>query len=168
MIGALLWAALVFYGLGIVLTLPSVVRRRPALSLATLCALGVGLVSHTGSILAGAAHLHRLPVTDVRNALSFFSFLVTLAFFFAYLRYRITSLSLFMLPVVFLLTLVSAVRPGSSFGSAAFRGGWLLVHVSSTIFCYAGVFLTFVAAIFYLVQGKGLKFEKPPAVDYRF
>src|SRR2546426_5856893 len=154
MIGALLWAALVFYGLGIVLTLPSVVRRRPALSPATLCAFAVGLVSHTGSILAGAAQLHRLPVTDVRSALSFFSFLVTLAFFFAYLRYRITSLSLFMLPVVFLLTLVSAVRPGSSFGSAAFRGGWVLGPVSSAIFCVPGGFLAFVAGLVYLVQGK--------------
>ena len=167
MIGALLWAALVFYGLGIVLTLPSVVRRRPALSPATLCALAVGLVSHTGSILAGAAQLHRLPVTDVRSALSFFSFLVTMAFFFAYLRYRITSLSLFMLPVVFLLTLVSAVRPGSSFGSAAFRSGWLLVHVSSTILGYAGFFLTFVAAIMYLVQEKELKSKKHRAFYYR-
>src|SRR2546425_7359506 len=163
MVGALLWAALVFYGLGIVLTLPSVVRRRPALSLATLCALGVGLVSHTGSIQAGAAHLHRLPVTDVHSALSFFSFLVTLAFFFAYLRYRITSLSLFMLPVVFLLTLVSAVRPGSSFGSAAFRGGGVLVHVSSTIFCYPGVFLSFVVGILFLIQEKELESKKARA-----
>lgn len=164
---AFVWTALVFYGLGIVLIFPSVSHRRPSLSRTSLGALGLGLFAHGAALAAEAARIHRLPVTDVRSALSFYAFLVTLAFFLAYLRYRITSLALFMLPLVFLLTLISALRAERSFDSSAFRGGWLLVHIGSTILGYTGFFLTFVAAVMYLIQEKELKSKKPRAFYYR-
>lgn len=164
---ALMWLALILYGLGILLTLPSVVRRRPALSPAALTSLGVGLLLHATALVAAGIIDQRLPVTDVRSALSFFSFLATVAFFFAYLRYRITSLGIFMLPLVFLLTLISTVHPGRSFDSPAFRGGWLLVHIASIFVGYTGFFLTFVAAIMYLIQESQLKSKNPSAFYYR-
>jgi len=111
--------------------------------------------------------IHRLPVTDVRSALSFYAFLVTLAFFFVYLRYRIVSLGLFMLPLVFLLTLISTLHPGGSFDSSAFRGGWLLVHISSIFLGYTALFLTFVAALMYLIQEHELKSKQPRGFYYR-
>ncbi len=163
----LLWLALALYGLGILLLIPSVIRRRPSLSPTALGALGLGLMAHAAAIAVEAARIHRLPVTDVRSALSFYAFLVTLAFFFVYLRYRITSLGLFMLPLVFLLTLIAALHAEQSFDSSAFRGGWLLVHIGSTILGYTGFFLTFVAAVMYLMQEKELKSKKPRAFYYR-
>ena len=132
-----------------------------------LGALALGLLAHAASLAVAAARIHRLPVTDVRSALSFFSFLATGAFFFVYLRYRITSLGIFMLPLVFALTLLAALRPGRPFDSSAFRGGWLLVHISSTILGYTGFLLTFVAAIMYLIQERELKSKKPRAFYYR-
>jgi cytochrome c-type biogenesis protein CcsB len=164
---ALLWTALAFYGWGIVLTVPSVIRRRPSLSPATLAALGLGLLLHAAALGTEAAEIHRLPVTDVRSALSFFSFLATLAFFFVYLRYRITALGLFMLPLVFLLTLVSALHPQRPFANPAFRGGWLLTHIASTFLGYTAFLLTFVAAIMYLFQERELKSKHPRALYYR-
>ena len=134
----LLWIALILYGLGTLLLIPSVVNRRPTISSASLGALGLGLLAHASAIALEAAEIHRLPVTDVRSTLSFYAFLVTLTFFFLYLRYRITSLGLFMLPFVFVLTLISAVRPVRPFDLSAFRGGWLAVHIGSTILGYTG------------------------------
>ena len=162
-----LWTALALYGVGIVLLLPSIIERRPALSPATLSALGLGLVFHASSLAVEAMRIQRLPVADVRSALSFFAFLVTVTFFFAYLHYRITSLGLFMLPLVFVLTLASALRAERSFDSSAFRGGWLLIHIGSSILGYTGFFLTFVAAVMYLIQEKELKSRKPRAFYYR-
>jgi len=164
---ACLWVALTLYALGILLTVPSVIRRRPSLSPATLGALGIGLAAHATALAIDAASLHRLPVTDVRSALSFYAFLVTLAFFFVYLRYRIVSLGLFTLPLVFLLTLISALHPPSSFDSSAFRGGWLLVHISSIFLGYTALFLTFVAAVMYLIQERELKSKQPRGFYYR-
>jgi cytochrome c-type biogenesis protein CcsB len=164
---ALLWIALVLYGVGTLLLIPSVVNRRPTISTASLGALGLGLLAHAGAITWEAAQIHRLPVTDVRSALSFYAFLVTLAFFFVYLRYRITSLGLFMLPFVFVLTLISAFRPVRPFDLSAFRGGWLAVHIGSIILGYTGLFLTFVAAVMYLIQEKELKSRIPRVFYYR-
>ncbi|MGO8732455.1 MAG: inner membrane protein YpjD [Terriglobia bacterium] len=163
----LLWVGLVLYGVGTFLLVPSVADRRPSISPASLAALGLGLLAHAGSIALEAARIHRLPVTDVRSALSFYALLVTVAFFFLYLRYRITSLGLFMLPFVFVLTLISAFRPVRPFDLSAFRGGWLAVHISSAILGYTALFLTFVAAVMYLMQERELKSKTPRAFYYR-
>jgi cytochrome c-type biogenesis protein CcsB len=162
-----LWLALMLYALGIVLTVPSVIRRRPALSRGALSALGLGLLAHAAALAIETAELHRLPVIDVRSALSFFSFLATAAFFFAYLRYRIAALGLFMLPLVFVFTLISAVHPERPFADPAFRGGWLLVHIMSIFLGYTAFLLTFVAAVMYLIQERELKSKKPRAFYYR-
>ena len=167
MYSVLLWLALVLYFVGIVLTLPSVLRHRPSLSSASLAALGGGLLLHASSLATRAFQLHRLPVIDVQSALSFFAFLVTLAFFLAYLRYRINVLGIFMLPLVFVLTLFSALRPGPSFQSMAFRSGWLMIHISCIMLGYVGFFLTFVAAVMYLIQERQLKSKNPQQTYYR-
>ncbi len=164
---AVLWTASGLYGVGLALTLPSIVRRRPALPPGSLAALAAGLLAHAAALAGAAAESHRLPVADVRGALSLFSFLATLAFFLVYLRYRIVSLGLFMLPLVFVLTMISALGPGRTFDSAAFRGGWLGVHIGATILGYTGFFLTFVASAMYVIQERELKSKKPRAFYYR-
>jgi cytochrome c-type biogenesis protein CcsB len=163
----LLWLALGFYFAGIVLMVPSVLRRRPSLSSAALGALGAGLALHAASLAFRAINLDRLPVIDVQSTLSFYGFLVTLAFFLAYLRYRINVLGIFMLPLVFVLTLISALRPGPSFQSVAFRSGWLMVHIACVLVGYVGFFLTFVAAVMYLIQEGQLKSKSPRTLYYR-
>lgn len=164
---SLLWGALAFYGLGILLALPSVTRRRPLLPPSTLVSLGAGLALHATQLVITAVDLHRLPVVDVPSAVSFLAFCVTLAFFLAYLRYKITSLGLFMLPFVFLLTLIAAAPRGHALHSAGFGGGWLIVHVSTMILGYTGLFLTFVAALMYLIQERELKSKAPRSFYYR-
>lgn len=164
---ALLWLALAFYALGIALTVPSIVRRRPALSPAALGAVGAGLASHGADLVVAGLDIGKLPVVDVRSALSFFAFLATLAFFLVYLRYRIAALGIFMLPMVFVLTLLSSLHPVRPFENPAFRGGWLFIHISSIFLGYTAFFLTFVAAVMYLIQERELKSKKPRAFYYR-
>lgn len=162
-----LWLALTLYAVGLVLIFPSVIRRRPTLPPTALGALGLGLLLHAAALAVETARIHRLPVIDVRSALSFFCFLATLAFFLVYLRYRITALGLFMLPLVFVLTLISALHPERPFANPAFRGGWLLVHIASIFLGYTAFFLTFVAAVMYLIQERELKSKRPRAFYYR-
>jgi ABC-type transport system involved in cytochrome c biogenesis permease subunit len=163
----LLWLAVAVYGVGIVMTIPSVIRRRASLHPASLVALGLGLGLHGAAFVFPAVQTLRLPVTDVRSALSFFALLVTGAFFFVYLRYRITALGLFMLPLVFVLTLISGFRREDSLATAGFGTRWLLVHTASIFLGYTGFFLTFVAAVMYLIQERELKSKRPKAFYYR-
>ncbi len=167
MFSIFLWLALILYALGILLTILPVIRRRPELSPRALTALGLGLAAHAVALGVETAELHRLPVIDVRSAMSFFSFLATVAFFFVYLKYRIAAVGLFMLPWVFIFTLISAVHPERPFADPAFRGGWLLVHITSIFLGYTAFLLTFVAAVMYLIQERELKSRKPRAFYYR-
>jgi ABC-type uncharacterized transport system permease subunit len=167
MFSVFVWLALLLYAVGILLTVPPVFRRRPELSPFALTALGLGLAAHGIALAVETSELHRLPVIDVRSAMSFFSFLATVAFFFVYLRYRITALGLFMLPWVFVFTLISAIHPERPFADPAFRGGWLLVHIMSIFLGYTAFLLTFVAALMYLLQARAIKSKKPHGLYYR-
>jgi cytochrome c-type biogenesis protein CcsB len=163
----LLWLAVGIYGIGVLVTLPSVIRRRPTLPPAALGALGLGLLLHAGSLSIQAFQTHHLPVTDVRSALSFFALMVTGSFFFIYLRYRLAAVGLFMLPLVFVLTLISALRAGSSFESTSLRSGWLTLHIGSMFLGYTGLFLAFVAAVMYLIQERELKSKRLRELYFR-
>jgi cytochrome c-type biogenesis protein CcsB len=162
-----LWVALGLYALGIALTVPSVARRRPAIPRPAMGAFGFGVLSNALALGVETVELHRLPLIDVRSAMSFFAFLATLAFLFAYWRYRITALGLFVQPLAFVFTLISVVRPERPFTDPAFRGGWLLIHISSIFLGYTAFLLTFVAALMYLIQTRELKSKKPRAFYYR-
>lgn len=129
----------------------------------SLAALSIGLFLNGAALVFAAVHLHRLPVVDIRSALSFFAFNVTLAFFLVYRRYQITWLGVLIFPFVFLLTLAAVLNSSRPFASSAMRGGWLLVHSSAMILGYTGLFLTFVAAILYLMQEGVLKSKQPKA-----
>ncbi len=157
----LLWAALAFYGLGAFLTLPSIIRRRPFVGAGSFAALSAGLFLNGAALVFAAVQLRRLPVVDVRGALSFFAFNVTLAFFLLFRRYHITWLGVLIFPFVFLLTLAAVLNPPRPFVSSALRGGWLWVHSSAMILGYTGLFLTFVAAVLYLLQESVLKSKRP-------
>ncbi|MGH9355005.1 MAG: cytochrome c biogenesis protein CcsA [Terriglobia bacterium] len=159
----LLEFAVAFYGLGTVLMFPSLARRRLSVGAGSLAALSMGLLLNGASLLFAALRMHRLPVVDVRSALSFFAFNVTLAFFLIYRRYQITWLGILIFPFVFFLTLAAVLNPARTLAFSAMRGGWLLVHSSAMILGYTGLFLTFVAAILYLMQEGVLKSKRPRA-----
>ncbi|MGH9378547.1 MAG: cytochrome C assembly family protein [Terriglobia bacterium] len=159
----LLWFTLAFYGLGIVLTIPSIRRGRPKLSPAVLMALTLGLALNGAALVEAALRLHRAPMIDVEGALSFLAFNVMLAFFVAYRRYRATWLGAMILPFVFIVTLAAALNPGRRFATSTLRGGWLIVHSSTMILGYTGLFITFAAAVLYLLQESQLKSKRPKA-----
>lgn len=164
---ALLWGALALYGLGIIFTVPSVIRGRPSLNSAALTALIAGLVLNGTALLIAALRLDRLPFIDVQSALSFFAFNITLAFFLASRRDRLTWFSVLILPFVFITMLAAALYPGQPFLSTTLAGGWLIAHVSAMILGYTALFLTFIAAVVYLLQSRQLKSKHPGSFYYR-
>ncbi len=161
------WVAAAFYALGVAYAYSEARRSRPHLPRKALGALGVGLLAHAISIASLAIVTRRFPVADIHTALSFFAFLLIIAFFLAYWRYRAPSLGLFMLPLVLLVTVISALRPDRTFESPAFRSGWLWAHVAASILGYAGFSITFAAAVMYLLQERQLKSRRPRGFYYR-
>lgn len=163
-----LWVALGFYSLGLAHALLTVVQRRPAWFRGALAAIGLGFIFHFVSLVEHGLGAGRFPVTNISEATSLFAFLITLGFLLAYWRYQVASLSVFAFPVVFVMTLASALsqRPALPV-TPLLRERWVPVHVSFTLVGYAALILAFLAAVMYLVQERELKRHQPRAFYYR-
>lgn len=163
-----LWVALGFYSLGLVHALLTVVRRRQAWFRSALIAFGLGFLFHFVSLVEHGLVLGRFPVTNIAEASSLFAFLITLGFLVVYWAYQMTSLSVFAFPIVFVMTLASALseRPGMPI-SPLVEKRWVPVHVSFALVGYAALILAFLAAVMYLIQERELKRHQPHAFYYR-
>jgi ABC-type transport system involved in cytochrome c biogenesis permease subunit len=162
----LLWYIAACYGAAIVAALPGMARVRASLSYVAVTALGAGLLLNGIALLRDALYLHRLPLTNVETALSFLAFSVTAAFFLIYVRFRTAWLAFLILPFVFTITIAAAVSSNHVPASTGLHGRWLIVHSSAMILAYTALFVTFVAAVMYLMQSGELKSKRPKALYY--
>jgi ABC-type uncharacterized transport system permease subunit len=164
---SVLWlrAAVFFYFIGLLQALTVLVRKRPLhfpLAFGAFC-IGVGL--HVVSIIGEAYLAGQIPANDFYESMSLFGALFALAFLFVYWRYRYQSLSVFIFPLVFVLTLVGtlgAVR--DPFDEPPLRDAWLLVHVVLILLGYAALLLTVVASMVYLLHEWQLKQKRVGAL----
>ena len=93
------------------------------------------------------------------------AFLITAAFLWVYWRYRYESLSVFVFPLVFLLTLVAALGgPIEPWVRDSVGGVWAALHVVLFLVGYAALFLTCASGVMYLIQEHELKSKQPARV----
>src|SRR5690348_7346146 len=127
----LLWLrlAVLLYGVAALAVLPAALYNRPRWSQFALpAAIGAaGLHFVSLAEMLNAAH-HRLPV-ESHELQSVLALILGLLFLTVYWRYRSVSLGIFVLPIVFLLTILAAFRPGQETFSGPIRTGWILLHI---------------------------------------
>ena len=146
------------YSLGLLDAIISVVRRREGMFRVALGAFGLGALFHLVSIVEQALAQHQLPVNDIFETMSFCAWIITAAFLGIYFRYKAASLSVFIFPLVFVMTMTAALRsPVSSWSNPAIRSTWLAIHVVASLLGYAALLFTAAAAVVYLVQERQLK-----------
>jgi ABC-type transport system involved in cytochrome c biogenesis permease subunit len=164
---SVLWlrVAAALYSLGLLDAIVTVVRRRESLFRVALAAFGLGAVFQMVSIVEQGLEQHQLPVSDIFETMSFCAWIITAAFLFIYYRYKAGSLSVFIFPLVFVMTLVGALRnPVSTWSNSVIRSTWLAVHVVFSLLGYAALLFTAAAAVVYLVQERQLKRKKTGAI----
>lgn len=163
-----LWVTLALYSIGLVDSLLTVVTRKPTLFRIALGAISLGFIFHLVSLVEHALVVKHFPVSNIAEATSLFAFLITLGFLLVYWAYRISSISVFIFPIVFVMTLGAAVshrRP--KFDLPILEATWLPVHISFALVGYVALFLAFVSGLMYLIQERELKRRKPRAFYYR-
>ena len=159
----LLWLrfAVLLYGVAALAVLPAAVYNRPRwCNLAIPSAIGAVLF-HFVSLaeMLNAAH-HRLPV-ETHEVQSLLALILALAFLIVYAWYRSVSLGVFVLPIVFILAMLAAFRPGQETFSAPIRTGWIFLHISLLLAAYAGLVVSLLASLLYLIQERRLKSKSP-------
>jgi len=115
-------------------------------------------VAHVLSIVLRAMEVQDLPLSQQYEAFSFFGALTTLGFLVAYAKYRISSLSVFVFPLIFIMTFIANLfyDPAESI-PRVLRSNWLYIHIPLIFLGYAAAFIAFAAALMYLIQERALK-----------
>lgn len=158
--------ALVLYSVGLWHSFVTVIQQRRPMFLAALTSISVGAFFHFVSLVAGAVALGGLPVRTVYQTSSLVAFLITCGFLFVYRKYKYESLSVFVFPIVFVLSLTGSLgKPPEA--APAPGPWWSTIHVALFLLGYAALFLTVIAGVMYILQERELKSKKPRAFYYR-
>jgi ABC-type uncharacterized transport system permease subunit len=125
---------------------------------AALGAFSVATVLHAVSLVERWRAIGHLPVDNFFETSSMCALLLALAFLFLYRRYQFAPLSVFLFPLVFLLSLAGAMEiPVAGWADSRVRDAWLLVHVAMVMLAYAALAVMALASFFYLMQERNLK-----------
>ncbi len=165
--------ALTFYFAATIVGIIELFKGSRITSKIILLSAGIGFTIHTVSIIYRYVIAGHIPITSAHEATSFFSWCIVLIFFILQFRYRIILLSSFIMPVVFVLMLSSAmlsreIKPLSP----ALQSYWLGIHTVLAFLGNAAFAMAFGIGLMYLVQEHYVKskrlgglFERLPSLQ---
>lgn len=166
MSGFLLNAAFVLYVLGLLHSVVAFVSKKNVFLKVAVASVIVGFVLHSGFLVYHGAEEGHFPLTNLRETLAFFAWTVSLCFLISHLRYRVTALGPFLLPVVAALMLGTALLESAP-APTVLSGSWIYFHTIFLFLAYAMFAATFIAALLYLFQERELKTKKPKTFYYQ-
>jgi ABC-type transport system involved in cytochrome c biogenesis permease subunit len=156
------------YSFGLLDAIWTVISRKDSFFRGAVAAFGLGAMLQLVSIVEQGLAEQRFPANDVFQTLSLCAWLVTAAFLAIFWRYKndVESLSIFIFPMVFLMTLaVSLGSPVGPWSSATARSAWLVAHIVAILIGYAALVFACGAAVLYLLQERRLKAKNLPTVN---
>jgi ABC-type uncharacterized transport system permease subunit len=146
-----LWirVAAALYLVGLADSILTLLRRETRMFQFALAAVQVAVVFHFVSIAEHSKTLGHLPVGNFFETASLCSFMFAVVFLLVYWRYRFVGLSLFVFPLVAVLSVAAAM--------GAPMAPWANRHIVLVLIGYSALLLSAGAALFYLIQEKRLK-----------
>lgn len=157
---SLFWlrAAAVLYALGLIQACLTLMKRGNRFFPYALAAFHVGVVLHFVSFVEHSVELRHLAANNFYETASLCALIFAVVYLFMEWRYHFAILSIFIFPLVSLLTLISAMgTPMATWEDVRVRNAWLITHIVLVLVGYAGLLLSAGAAIFYLLQERRLK-----------
>ena len=158
----LLRLALGLYSVGLVHSILSVFKKKQTFFKPALAAVITGFGCHILAIIFRAVDVQYLPLTQKFESFSFFAAVAVLGFLLAYWKYRISSLAVFAFPAIFIMTFIANLFYDASGAiPPVLRSNWIYIHTPLVILGYAALFISFSAAVMYLIQERELKSKHP-------
>jgi ABC-type transport system involved in cytochrome c biogenesis permease subunit len=154
--------ATVLYAAGLVHAMVVLLRKKADLFPFALAAFHIAVVLHVVAVVELTMAVGHLPVDNFYETSSICALLIAFLFLFVNWRYEFSSLSVCIFPLVFVMAEFGCMEiPVTSWPSESVRNAWLMVHIVMILLGYAGLLLTAVASIFYLIQERQLKSKRP-------
>jgi ABC-type uncharacterized transport system permease subunit len=160
--------AVVLYSVGLLHSIMAVLGRRLQVFRPALVTFGVGVVLHMVSLVESTVWMRSAPLHNSYESASSCALLIALLFLVVYWRYKIETLSVFLFPLVFILTLVGSLgTPVGTWTNPTLRDALLMVHVALVLTGYAALLVTATSSIIYLLQERHLKTKDPGVLTDR-
>jgi cytochrome c-type biogenesis protein CcsB len=153
--------ALTFYFAAAIVCVLELFKGTKTTSLIMLSISVAGFVLHTINIIARYIISGHIPIANMHEASSFFSWCIVLLFFFLEYRYKLNLLGSFIMPVVFVMMLSSSMLPRTIEPlSPVLQSYWLGIHTVLAFIGDAAFAMAFGVGIMYLVQEHYVKSKK--------
>ena len=153
--------ALTFYFLATIAGVIEIFRGKKSSGRLALYLAVTGFLFHTANIISRYIEGGHIPVTNMHEATSFFSWCVLILFFFYEFRYKPGLLSSFIMPIVFILMFSSAIFPRDiKTLSPALQSYWFGIHVVLAFLGDAAFAMACGIGIMYLVQERYVKSKR--------
>ena len=160
--------AAALYSLGLLHSILTLTQGRDSLLRYALGAARAGVLLHLVSVIEEGLITGHCPIANFYETLSMCALTIMGLFLVVHWRYKIDSFSVFMFPLVFVMTLVATMgRPVAAWSSPAIRNVWLTTHIVLVMLGYAALLLTAVSSVFYLIQERELKRKSPRQFYHR-
>jgi cytochrome c-type biogenesis protein CcsB len=160
--------ALGFYLIGTIFYLSYLVSRKETLTRLSLGVTGLGFLSHTLAMFGRAFEAGYIPLTNLHEAMSFFSWALVLSFLLIEYQYRIHVLGAFLLPLSFISLISAAALPDEiRHLDPLLQSAWLGIHTVLAILGSVAFSMAFLAGLMYLIQERFLKSKKFNAIYYK-
>ncbi|NOY54005.1 MAG: c-type cytochrome biogenesis protein CcsB [Deltaproteobacteria bacterium] len=157
----ILKVALAVYLLSTIFCLVYFVSPRKSLATAYLASAVAGFLIHTWVLIESYLQAGHIPVTNLKEGLSFFSWTIILIFLIIEYRYKILILGSFIIPPAFIALLYPALA-GDRITALAplLQSSWLGVHVTLAFLGDASFALATALSVMYILQERQLKSHK--------
>jgi len=165
--------ALTFYFAATIVCVTELFKGTKTTSKIMLSLVAIGFALHTGNIVARYVISGHIPIANLHEASSFFSWCIVLLFFYLEYRYKLGLLGSFIMPVVFILMLSSSMLPRKIEPlSPVLQSYWLGIHTVLAFIGDAAFALAFGIGLMYLIQEHYVKskhigglFKKLPSLQ---
>lgn len=156
----------VFYLLATGTFIANLAFPRESLSRLSPILILCGFLSHTIAFGYNCLYGSYPTLTDLRDAISFYSWLMVGVYLLVQLKYRVTVLGCFIAPLAFLMSLAAFTMGTQSEAiPSALRSYWLPIHVTLALSGNAVFALAFGVGVLYLIEEYQLKRKKTTVLD---
>ena len=145
--------ALTFYFAATIVCVTELFKGTKTTSKIMISLVAIGFALHTGNIVARYVLSGHIPIANLHEASSFFSWCIVLLFFYLEYRYKLGLLGSFIMPVVFILMLSSSMLPRKIEPlSPVLQSYWLGIHTVLAFIGDAAFAMAFGIGLMYLIQ----------------
>ncbi|MFQ5454585.1 MAG: c-type cytochrome biogenesis protein CcsB [Nitrospirota bacterium] len=158
----------ILYFAGAILFLLYVVSKREFISRSSLWVTGVGFISHSIALSTRMLEAGHIPLSNLYEALSFFTWGLVLVFLIIEYLYKIHILGSFILPLAFIFIMAASILPNEvSALDPLLQSRWFGIHTTLSLLGIVAFAMAFVCGIMYLIQERLLKSKRFNALYYK-